>query len=144
MHLSCPECAAEYDVPDAALDAARRLRCSACGTSWEWSPLAAAPQAPAGPAAQAAEAPPQPPAREPTPAEALAAPEAAPRIEMAPERRMAPAAPPPPQPRHRVMLAWAASLAIIVVALAALYVWRVPVMRAWPPATRLYAALGLA
>ena len=43
-----------------------------------------------------------------------------------------------------VMLAWAASLALLIAAGAALYVWRGPVTQAWPPAARLYAALGLA
>jgi hypothetical protein len=41
------------------------------------------------------------------------------------------------------VLAWAASI-LIVVGLASVGVaMRAPVMKAWPPSTRLYAALGL-
>ncbi len=40
-------------------------------------------------------------------------------------------------------LAWAASAALIVAVLAAAYAFRVPIEQAWPPSTRLFAALGL-
>ncbi len=88
--------------------------------------------------------PPQPARQPPTPTETMALPGAGPRIEVPPERRTPPAAPPPPEPTGHAMLAWAASLAIIVLALVALYVWRAPIMHAWPPVIRAYAALGLA
>lgn len=126
MRLVCPECAATYDVPEAALAAGRRLRCSSCATSWEWSP----------PTPQAADRLDPPPPEPPTPAPP-------PRIEALAGNRMA-----PPQdaltPRRGTALAWAASVVVIAGVVAALYVWRAPVMHAWPPATRLYAALGIA
>lgn len=36
MRLSCPNCATEYEVPDAALiGRSRKLRCAQCGTQWQ-------------------------------------------------------------------------------------------------------------
>jgi len=49
---------------------------------------------------------------------------------------------PPPPPRQPA-LAWAASLLIILGALGAGILFRAPIIKAWPPSTRLYAALGL-
>jgi predicted Zn finger-like uncharacterized protein len=144
MRVACPECAAEYEVPDAALGAARRLRCTACGTSWDWTPQAIPPPTPP-PAPEPEPEPDQPaaapePRTEPPPADV-----APPRIEVAREERIGAAPPPAPERGSGgVALAWLASFAILLAAAAALYVWRVPVMAAWPPATRLYAALGLA
>jgi hypothetical protein len=40
--------------------------------------------------------------------------------------------------------AWAASVAVVLGAVVGLVVLREPVMAAWPPARRLFAALGLA
>jgi predicted Zn finger-like uncharacterized protein len=154
MRLACPECAAEYDVPEAALGAARRLRCTACGTSWDWTPQAtpppepepdepaAAPEAPAEPPPE--NTAPPPPRIDASPIEAARIGGA--RIEVAREERIA-TAPPPARAGARgsggVALAWILSLAILLAAAAALYAWRVPVMAAWPPSIRLYAALGL-
>lgn len=41
------------------------------------------------------------------------------------------------------LLAWGGSIAVLVVALAAVVIFRAQVMKAWPPSTRLYTALGL-
>jgi predicted Zn finger-like uncharacterized protein len=39
MQLTCPNCGATYDVPDAALGSAgRKVRCRACDTSWFEAP----------------------------------------------------------------------------------------------------------
>ena len=150
MRVTCPECGAEYDVPDTALHAARRLRCSACGASWDWTPPATPKPEPARtepplreePAAATPE-PESPP--EPSPGPARQPVREPPRIEVIPERRIMPPEPPPsPRQKGMVMLAWAASLALLIAALVAIYVWRAPIMRAWPPAIRLFAALGLA
>lgn len=40
--------------------------------------------------------------------------------------------------------AWLASLVLLVALAGAAYIWRAPIMTAWPPSERLYAALGLA
>lgn len=38
MRLECPHCHAVFEVPEALLDHARRLRCANCGESWEIMP----------------------------------------------------------------------------------------------------------
>jgi len=66
MRLTCPNCGAQYDVPDAAIpEAGREVQCSACGEAWaqhrpEAADTAAEQEAP--PAADPAPAP-EPPAR---------------------------------------------------------------------------------
>jgi hypothetical protein len=42
------------------------------------------------------------------------------------------------------VVAWVASLALLACLVGAAYAWRAPIMAAWPPSERLYAALGLA
>ena len=57
-----------------------------------------------------------------------------------------PSASPRPTPRASkapVAVAWAASIVILAAAIAGFLTYRVPVMKAWPPSVRLYAALGL-
>ncbi len=44
MHLTCPHCSTEYEVPDVALAAgSRRLRCDRCGHQWRQEALSVAP-----------------------------------------------------------------------------------------------------
>ncbi|MBU8541100.1 zinc-ribbon domain-containing protein [Falsiroseomonas tokyonensis] len=141
MRISCPNCAAEYDVPDSALAAGPRLlRCARC----EHKFTAALPEAVAEPAAEPPAAAAETPA-EPAPAETPAA---------------EPAPPPPPEPARlaqdrlsdapasppdRFALAgWLVTLLVLVLAAYAGFAWRAEVMEAWPPSQRLYALLGLA
>lgn len=136
MRIACPSCGAEYDVPDRLLaGAGRTLRCSRCGTDFALPQVA--------PAAVAV--PPAPPPA-PEPAAVPAAPEPEPEP---------PSAPVPPQgERHPVangrsaqaalLPAWVASLLVVGGGAVALLLFRAQVMAAWPPATRLFAALGLA
>jgi predicted Zn finger-like uncharacterized protein len=168
MRIACPNCAAEYDLPDAMLAGGRRqLRCARCGHRFEATPPgAAAPPAPleaatprpvdpppdapmAAPVAvgdvftpdplapwpderanPTATAEPQrpPPVRDaghPAPIEPLAVPDAAPRGGPA------------------MAAAWLLSFALLGAAGWAALQFRAEVMQAWPPAIRLYAALGL-
>jgi predicted Zn finger-like uncharacterized protein len=53
-----------------------------------------------------------------------------------------PLSPAPPAPRAP-MAAWLASILLLLCLGTAALVFRTPVMKAWPPSTRLYAALGL-
>lgn len=54
------------------------------------------------------------------------------------------AANPTRQPsQHWLRLAWTASLAVLLLALWAAYVWRNPIVSAWPPSERAYALFGL-
>ncbi len=103
----------------------RIVRCARCGMQWPPLP-AAAPRPepglePAGAAPQWRESPPV----APQPAQALAAP-------------LRLASPP------LLLLAWAGSAVVMAALVAAFVVERAPIMLAWPPSARLYAALGLA
>ena len=63
MRLTCPNCGAQYDVPEAAIpEAGREVQCSACGESWaQHRPTAAtAAEQEALPAADPAPAPEHP------------------------------------------------------------------------------------
>jgi hypothetical protein len=48
-----------------------------------------------------------------------------------------------PSRRRNAGPLWLLSVLIIVLAIGAAYVWREPVMRAWPPSIRVYQAFGL-
>jgi hypothetical protein len=41
------------------------------------------------------------------------------------------------------LVAWAASIALLLVLSVAVVIWRQPIMLAWPPSGRLFLALGL-
>ena len=137
MRIGCPSCAAEYDVPDRLLaGTARTLRCSRCGADFTLPGAAASPQAPAPAAEDAPTA--APPDESPMPA---------------PEPRPVPTAATVPEPTPTARLrdrpvalrrAWVASIALVVGAALSVLVFRTTVMEAWPPAIRLFTALGLA
>lgn len=135
MRIACPSCAATYEVPDRLLSGApRSLRCSRCGADFT-PPRAEASLAPSiePPAEQMVEA------MVPTPA---AAPE--PAATPAPAPPPVPARAPVAAPPTTLLRAWVGSLALVLGSILALVLFRTQVMSAWPPATRLFAALGLA
>jgi predicted Zn finger-like uncharacterized protein len=149
MRIVCPICSVAYDVPDSLLTAGRIVRCTQC--SGEWAPVtaAAAPE-------------PTPPAREPPPEPARA-----PVVPPMPEPPAPPVGAPPaeatpvgatlrpsamdrlaahpawPRPSNQLRLAWAASVALLVLLGGAAYAWRGDIVAAWPPSARAYAAFGL-
>ena len=127
MRISCPSCHTEYDVSDERL-AGRMVRCARCAT--EWIPVTEAP-APAQTETLPTTPPPEsePITPSPFPPQIVVPPREAPVL-----------AEPPPQ---SAVLAWVASLVVIVIVVAASYVWRADVMLAWPPSQRAYQALGL-
>jgi predicted Zn finger-like uncharacterized protein len=171
MRIACPNCSAEYEVPDTLLAGGPRLlRCARCSHRFEAAPAGTPPPA----ATPAAEVPAPPaPATESAPAEAPPAPEpepppaAEPAPAPAPEASRPvpePAAPPAPPPRpprladpllpHRtppepargatpLVLAWLLSLAILGAAGWATWHYQAEIVEAWPPAARLYQALGV-
>ena len=125
MKITCPSCAAEYNVPD-GLAAGRIVRCAKCATEW----------APVAPPAVVFEPPP--------PAEPVPPPEVPPPPPTI-DRLERPVVPPPAPATRRLplLLAWAGSLLIVVMAVAAAIVFRAPISHAWPPSQRVYGALGL-
>lgn len=163
MRIACPTCAAAYEVPDAILAAGPRLlRCARCSTEFP----AALPEAEARPqATTVADPAPDPipePSAEPPPRDASPAPdpmppspEPAPDLAVAPRDRPPPTRGPavpspiePPEPpaasgQGALAAAWMASVAAIAAGVFALLHWQAEIAAAWPPAARLYAALGL-
>ncbi len=127
MLITCPSCQTEYNVPDETL-AGRVVRCARCAT--EWTPVPA-------PAVTVEEEVPPPPSPPVPPAPEPPAP---PPPIVVPQREAPVARSAPPQP---ALFAWAASVVVIVAAVAGAYVWRTNVMQAWPPSQRAYQALGL-
>ena len=140
MLIECPNCAAGYQVPPRLLrDRSRPLRCGQCGTVF---PM------------------PEPPAPEPEPV-AFRAPELPPPAPVVAEplpERTPPAEEPRPEPpgagdasseaatgaaSRGLRVAWAASIALLLGSGLAAIIKRDAVMEAWPPAARLFAALGL-
>ena len=143
MRIDCPSCAAIYDVPDAKLAGRKTVRCVRCGHQWVPGPVPA-PADPPG-AALAPDAPrPAPDLPDPEQAgrEQAGRNPAQPAGDASRSRLASPATPPPG--RVGLRLAWAASGLVLAMALAAAFVWRAEVVRAWPPSLRVYAALGLA
>ena len=165
MRIACPSCHAEYEVPDAMLaGGGRQLRCARCGHGFLGALPGAAPGAQPVPAPAPPSDPPatDPPAKapladaplatdsapSPAPSEPVPAPVTAP--ERPPPTRGplqhspidAPEDPPPPAP-GRLVAAWLGSLALVGAGVAALLVFHAEIAAAWPPAARLYAALGL-
>ena len=122
MLITCPSCAAEYNLPN-TVPPGRMVKCARCQT--KWAPVPAPPPPPPEPLAP----PPGPefPATPTVPADGR-----------------------PTWLRRRTRgkldalgLAWLASGVLLLALLAAALVWRQPAMQAWPPSQRLYAWLGL-
>lgn len=149
MRITCPSCAATYDVPDERLAPGRTVKCAQCGTGW--APVVAVlrttPPEPPPPPAPEPEPEPEPPA-EPLP-------NLAPVIERftKPPAPPAPPAPRPPAPKPAtppdtaaaaVTAGWVASIGLLLLLAGAAYAWRAEVMQAWPASERAYALLGLA
>lgn len=159
MRIACPACNAAYDVPDRLIGSGRRLRCARCGHDWEVQQPAPAVsaagrsrppptmrpqarlQAPPGPEPEAApggpDLPPPPP-----PHSAL---RRAPQVldQEALPRSGGDAAASPLRFLDGLWAAWVASILVVLAFLAALLVFRAEIAAAWPPAARLYIALGL-
>jgi predicted Zn finger-like uncharacterized protein len=167
MHLTCPQCHTEYDVPDAALiGRARTLRCADCGTKFT------APALPEPVAAAAEPAPELPPHRDIAedvtlqeedvgaavavetdasfePAEEAAEPVAAEALsETVPPDAMAPlsatrAIPAPPPAAPKPNRALGVSILVVLLLIAIVLAEHRAIGHAWPPSLRLFNALGL-
>lgn len=137
MLITCPNCAAEYNVPG-ALAPGRVVRCARCAS--EWAPTR--PLAPPVVAPVIEARPIEAPVMEAPVAPVVEAPSMAPVAMPKPTKLAAPAVRAPPG-RLALPLAWGGSVALLAVVAAAAVVWREPVMQAWPPSIRVYDALRL-
>jgi predicted Zn finger-like uncharacterized protein len=129
MRIVCPTCSATYDVRDALLAPGRAVRCTRCGE--QWLPVKAARPDPAEAAFERSVSPPQdqyPPAP-PSPLTAM--------------ERLASQPAPLPQASLGLRAAWTASLVVVLLFGWGVIALRTDLMRAWPPSTRLYEAIGL-
>lgn len=138
MRIACPDCGAAYDVPDTMLSAGREVRCARCGRGW--APLAAAPifpEPPPLPVSQAPAPPVPPPAIEPVPwPEPLAA--AEPAVAVPSEVPLL-----PPHDERRLALAWSFSVMSLLLGVVGVVIFHAEISSAWPPAFRLFRAIGL-
>ena len=137
MQIDCPSCSAGFEVPERMLrDRTRPLRCSQCRTVFPM-PDPPAPE-PEPMAWRAPEPPPPRVVEEPPPAPVIE--ELLPEPEPA-EETLAEAA--NEASARRLRAAWAASIMLLIGGGLTAIIKRDAVMEAWPPAARLFAALGL-
>ncbi len=124
MEIECPACAARYEVAASLLTPGRVVRCTRCARTWSPSIEGEVPAAPQRSPSDVAELPSD---------VAAADPPTRPVTETAIARKS-----PPP-----VAIGWAASLLVLAALVSVAIHYRAAIATAWPPATRLYAALGL-
>jgi predicted Zn finger-like uncharacterized protein len=120
MQIVCPACTAAYEVPLTMLKPGQAVRCARC--AHEWVPSLTA-----------------------LPAEPVAVP-VAPRVDTEPMRdEISLPLDWSPVASHGTVLrlAWAGSVLALLLLGWAAYAERTPIMQAWPPSVRVYAALGL-
>lgn len=116
MRITCPNCAAQYEVPTLRLPLDRKVRCARCSTEWR----------------VASERETIEPAREPFhPVLRPAVPAAAERTPPAPSRL-----------RWGPKLGWAVSIMVLALVCAAVFHWRAEVVRVWPASGRILATAG--
>jgi|SRR5271165_304809 len=129
MHIACPSCAAEYEVPATRMKSGRAVRCARCGA--QWKPVvdvdpAPPPEPPGPPAAEPRPVtPPPPPVTPPPPAVT-----ATDRMETSPTRSPRPAG---------LLAAWLLTFLLLAGMGVAAVVWRAGIMRAWPPSSHILA-----
>lgn len=130
MRIACPTCDATYEVPDALIGAGRRLRCARCAHEWLVEPASLEPE-------------PAPPQAAPVPMASVPPPMTAPSRPVPPPA----AGVPPAGGRFAAAALWAAWIGTVLLlagAVAGAWVWRDPIMAAWPPAARVYLLFGAA
>lgn len=126
MILSCPSCSTRYSVDETTLgEAGRKVRCAACGHTWHVSP-----EAKTGPAALDPE-----PVQESGPLRPVPKDSARAWRDKVEARR---------RRRWRMVGggAWAVVGAALAACLAAAWIFRLDIVRAWPQSASAYAAIG--
>lgn len=120
------------------MTAGRVVRCARC--AGEWVPLANVPaeEPEAGPPPPE---PPPPPPPEPPPPDP-GAPQPLATVKRSAMARLA-AHPATPGSPGVLRVAWAASIALLILLAAIAFAWRSEIVATWPPSARAYAAFGL-
>jgi predicted Zn finger-like uncharacterized protein len=157
MRLVCPNCRAEYEVPDAALkDRKRTLRCGNCGASWSFpeadpqaavslppvpGPEATAENLPSVPAAEEASSPEPEPVPSALPVERTPVPPAETEQLGGSQARRTP----PKLAQGRPSGSRGLKISVLLVALlvVGVLVAHRPISVFWPPSLWLFHALGL-
>jgi predicted Zn finger-like uncharacterized protein len=125
MRIVCPSCAAEYDVPASRMTPLRKVRCARCGG--EWVAVRETGDAPSGP--DPARTPPQDePGYAADPGAALPPVTAMDRLTAAATR---------PRPAATLIAAWIMTFIALAAAMGAVIAWRDPIIRIWPPSSRI-------
>lgn len=127
MILSCPSCSTRYSVDETTLgEAGRKVRCAACGHTWHVSP----------------EAKTEPAAVEPEPLQESGPLRPVPKDSARAWRDKVEA-----RRRRRWQMvgggAWAVVAAALIACLAAAWIFKLDIVRAWPQSASAYAALGV-
>jgi predicted Zn finger-like uncharacterized protein len=146
MRIACPNCQATYEVPNALIGAGRMLRCAKCGHDWRATGEAALPGGALPGAAPELKVVPAttPPGHEPATGD-LPPP--------TPAQHRLPQLIDPPLPASRgqrpspgalttLWAAWIVSALLLGMLGTAAWVYRGPIMEAWPPAARVYLLFG--
>jgi predicted Zn finger-like uncharacterized protein len=136
MRIVCPGCAAEYDVPASRMAVPRKVRCARCGDEWLDGGEFEQPLVDSNPAEPNPAAEPHPP-QEPDPV--VAANAVLPPL-TAMDRLSARPAPPPRSP-DGLRVAWIMTAVALIAGVGAVVVWRAPLVRAWPPSSRLLGTI---
>jgi predicted Zn finger-like uncharacterized protein len=124
MRITCPSCAADYEVPPSRLTPRKVVRCARCGGEWI-------------PVHTDEDADPRPEPVDPPSLDAIAA--SLPAV-TAMDRL---AASPPVLPASRALFgAWVLSVVVLLGAVIATVTWRDVIMQAWPPSALLLAPFG--
>jgi predicted Zn finger-like uncharacterized protein len=134
MLIECPNCNAGFQVQERLLvDRTRPLRCGQCQTVFP----VPEPPAPEPMTWQEPEPPPPPAAAPPPPAWAVEEPGPEPLVAQESLEAANDAS------SRGLRAAWAASIVLLIVGGLAAIIKREALVEAWPPATRLFSALGL-
>jgi predicted Zn finger-like uncharacterized protein len=125
MQITCPSCAADYEVPASRLTPRRMVRCARCAGQW-------VPDHPDDDAV-----PREPAEHSPSDLRAASLPS------MTAMDRLA--ASPAPRPLSAALLgAWVLTVVVLVGALAATVTWRAAVIRTWPASALILEPFGQA
>jgi predicted Zn finger-like uncharacterized protein len=141
MLITCPTCAAGYDVPDHLLEHhVQRLRCAHCATEWDVAALAPPelPLAPPPVAPQVMVTPPSSASLPPPPSV-----DAGPAITLSRKAPILGRAKAEPPRLAALAAAWVLSLVVVGSLGWGVYHWRSDVMTLWPPSQRAFGALGV-